>query len=219
MRPDDFEDLAERLLAVKSRNVTLDLVDLSEPQQAVVDHLEAFFRGHEVRVARPIAVRVGERAPGFAVASIGSGPRLQQLRTVVSLGCWDATHEGGHGLEFAIVGPEDADERLAELLALTAFYHCGPPAQRLDHGHTVPIGEAWLPGSACDHLLVSLPYPFGPEFETCAWTNAHARILWLLPISAAERSHKAEHGLEALEEKFDEGGGMRFWDPLRPSVV
>ena len=41
MRPDDFEDLAERLLAVQSRNVTLDLVDLSEPQQAeIMTHKE-----------------------------------------------------------------------------------------------------------------------------------------------------------------------------------
>lgn len=41
-----------------------------------------------------------------------------------------------------------------DLLAITAYYHAGPPEQRLDIGHTIPIGAPWLDDSACDHLLL-----------------------------------------------------------------
>jgi hypothetical protein len=46
----------------------------------------------------------------------------------------------------------------------TVYYH---RPGRLGLGHTLPIGEPWLPESACDHWLVSLPYPFGPDLQTC----------------------------------------------------
>jgi hypothetical protein len=85
-------------------------------------------------------------------------------------------------------------------------------------GHTVPIGEPWVPRSTCDHLLVSLPYPFGPDLELCDWDGDHARLLWLLPITEAERDIKAEHGLEALEQRFDDAA-IKYWDPARSSVA
>jgi hypothetical protein len=101
---------------------------------------------------------------------------------------------------------------------MTAYYHAGQTPQRLDVGHTVPIGEPWLPGSTCDHLLVSLPYIFGSDFEMCRWRNGHARVLWLLPITSAEREFKIEHGLDALEERF-EAESVDYTNPLRGSVV
>ena len=103
---------------------------------------------------------------------------------------------------------------------MAAHYHCNPEddSYRLDHGHTVPIGEPWLPGSACDHLLVSLPYPFGPELEMCHWDGGHARLLWLLPITEAERDFMGDRGLEALEQRFDDAA-IRYWEADRPSVV
>src|SRR5919106_2061901 len=80
------------------------------------------------------------------------------------------------------------------------------------------IGAPWLDDSACDHLLVSVPYPYGPDLEVCAWQRGHARLLWLLPITEAERDYRATNGLEALEARFDEHA-IEFWDPRRPSVV
>ncbi|MGW5653784.1 suppressor of fused domain protein [Streptomyces humi] len=83
----------------------------------------------------------------------------------------------------------------------------------------MPIGRPWLDDSDCDHYLVSLPYPFGPEFEFCEWGDgAHARILWLLPISKAEKDFRREAGLEALESRFEELG-IDPVDPQRASVV
>ena len=88
----------------------------------------------------------------------------------------------------------------------------------MDVGHTVPIGEPWLEDSLCDHFLVSVPYPYGPDVEMCRWDGGHARLLWLLPITEAERDFRSEHGLEALEARLDRAA-INFADPLRGSIV
>jgi hypothetical protein len=127
-------------------------------------------------------------------------------------------HTGEHGLEFLLIAPDEAERHVLSI-AMNAYYHANPDVSfRLDHGHTVPIGEPWSPGSPCDHMLVSLPYPLGPDFEVCEWDGGHARLLWLLPITEAERDFKAEHGLEALEQRFDDAA-LEYWDAARASVV
>lgn len=91
-------------------------------------------------------------------------------------------------------------------------------AGKLGLGHTVPIGEPWLPGSSCDHFLISLPYPFGGDLQTCHVGDRHVDFLWLLPITGAERTWKVSSGLEALETRFDEVG-LRYWQIDRASAV
>jgi hypothetical protein len=185
-------------------------------ERSIRNHVERFFTGHSVDSAEAIPGPVRQRVPEFDALRVGPGPRLGKW-TYVSSGCWQATHVNEHGLEFAIVTPTETP-RAAELLAMTAYYHAGEAAQRLDVGQTVPIGEPWLPGSVCDHLLVSVPYIFGPDFEMCRWNGGHVRLLWLLPITSAERDFKAEHGLEALEQRL-ESEGVDYPNPLRRSVV
>ena len=75
-----------------------------------------------------------------------------------------------------------------------------------------------MPGSSCDHMLVSLPYPFGPDLQACHVGDLHVEVLWLLPITQAEREFKAASGQEALEQRFDEAA-LRYWDIRRASVV
>ncbi|WP_344363529.1 suppressor of fused domain protein [Streptomyces gobitricini] len=106
----------------------------------------------------------------------------------------------GHGLEFVLSAPA-RDERFAELLAMTAYYHSD---HHLDLEHSLPTGKPWLPGSHCDHLLISLPYLHGPDLEHCPLPDGHARVLWALPVTAAEMAYRREHGHEALEQLFDE---------------
>ena len=92
---------------------------------------------------------ISRRVPGFCVHEIAPGPRYAGW-TYATVGVWDVVHEpDGHGLEFVMTSSE-ADQRLVELMAMTAYYHCGPPDQRLDVGHTILIGEPWLPGSHCN---------------------------------------------------------------------
>lgn len=108
---------------------------------------------------------------------------------------------------------EDREE-LVELLAVIAHYH--RTGRRLDLGHTVNFGRAWLPGSSCTHGLVSLPYLDGPSLE---WMETpRARFLWLIPITPQELEFKKRHGLEALEARFEEAN-FAYLDPLRKSVA
>ncbi len=118
-------------------------------------------------------------------------------------------------LEFLVCGSEQ-NRRFVEFLAMSAHYHHD---ERLGVGHTYPIGEPWQPGSKLDHILVSLPYPFGPELQVCTLDDGtHVHTLWLLPITKQERDFKVAQGLEAIEERFDQEK-LRYWDPRRSSVV
>ena len=97
---------------------------------------------------------------------------------------------------------------------MVAFFH---HTDRLGVKHTVSIGEPWLPRSTLDSFLLSLPYPFGPDLGEAAG-RPRVDILWLLPITPAERAFKREHGAEALEQLF-ERNAIEYWGPQRPCVV
>lgn len=180
---------------------------------ALEEHVRRFFAGQPVASFTWEAGPVRLVNPHFRVLRVE--PVMQTgLWQYISVGGWAATEAGGGGLEF-ILSTATATPRAVELLAMSVYYHRGG---RLGCGHTVPIGEPWLPGSACDHLLITLPYPFGPGLQTCHVGDRHVDFLWLLPVTAAERAFKAANGLEALESRF-EGAGLRYWDACRRSVV
>jgi hypothetical protein len=77
---------------------------------------------------------------------------------------------------------------------------------RLRAGSAVNIGRPWMDGSGADHLLVSLPYPYGPALETCELGERHVRFLWLVPITAAEAGPAS-----AIQRRrrTDRAGGIR----------
>jgi hypothetical protein len=103
-----------------------------------------------------------------------------------------------------------------ESLTIIAHFHL--TAAQLGPGHTVNLGRPWLPDSLCDRGLVSLPYLEGPDLELCRCDDFTAHCLWLIPVTAAEVSYKAAHGLDALESRF-ESHGLDYANPKRPSVV
>lgn len=118
-------------------------------------------------------------------------------------------------IELHLLSPTQSD-RVSELLFATAHYHrTGAP---LDLGHTVNFGIPWLPGSTCDHGLISLPYLDGPALENGFTSAGPVQFYWLIPITRDEREFKKENGLDALEERF-EAVEFNYADPLRPSVV
>lgn len=105
-------------------------------------------------------------------------------------------------------------DSITELLTVIAHYHRHGPG--LGVGHTVNFGRPWMPGSLCTRGLLSLPYLDGPDLE---WmTEPRVRFLWLLPITEDELAFKKQHGLEALERRF-EASQFNYLDPLRESVV
>lgn len=109
---------------------------------------------------------------------------------------------------------QDVGDAIVENLAALAFHHL--QGDRLNLGHSVDFGRPFVPGSICTCGLISLPYLDGPSVE---WSeNRELRVLWLIPITAAERAMKTAHGLEALEQAFD-ANAVDLLDPLRSSVV
>lgn len=180
---------------------------------ALEEHVRRFFAGRRIDAFTWTAGPILEENPHFRVLRVApSAP--SDVWTYVSIGGWAATEAENRGTEFIICTAIE-DGRAIELLAMTVFYHRGG---KLGLGHTLPIGEPWVPGSLCDHLLVSLPYPFGPDLEIAHVGDRHVEFLWLLPITEAERELKVSDGLEALESRFDEVG-LRYWRVDRPSVV
>lgn len=177
----------------------------------VRQHLNAFFEGHESVEIQFDQGPMIELAPWFRVVRFSPGPRLG-LWSYVSVG--GSTLCEGENLEFAIFAEQES-LRYVELLTMPAHYHSG---NRLGVGHTMSLGEPWVEGSLCDALLISLPYPLGPEFEVCPIKDSQSRILWALPITEAERQFKIQYGLDALEDKFDQAE-LCFWDLARESVV
>jgi hypothetical protein len=118
-------------------------------------------------------------------------------------------------LELFMESPQKS-QRVVDLLNMTAHFHrTGAP---LGHGHSVNFGSPWLPGSACEYGLLSLPYLDGPKLEKAKVQGQDVRILWLIPITKSEVEYKKQHGLEALEQAL-ERANFNHLDPARRAVV
>ena len=121
---------------------------------------------------------------------------------------------GTQGSEFVLVTPFKT-LRAVELLAMVVYFH---GVQELSVGDIVSVGEPWLPGSSCGHLLVSNPYLLADELWRLPLPGRTVHFRWVIPITAAERAYATERGLDALEQRFEEAG-LEYWDPHRASVV
>lgn len=120
------------------------------------------------------------------------------------------------GIELFMFSPVET-ARISELLNVTAHFH--QTAEPLGLDHTVNFGQPWLPGSICDHALVSLPYTVGPKLEMFVPAEGKDwRCLWLIPITTSEVDYKKQHGVEALEEVFEKLQ-IDYVDPRRRSCV
>lgn len=152
-----------------------------------------------------------DELPRLRALEFASGPKTV-LWVYVTAGAWEARNDPQ--LESLIAAPEQ-DQRHVELLFMTVWYL---GSEGLGTGHTLPIGEPWLSGSACEHFLVSSPYPFGSKLEMYNFRDWQLHVLWLLPFTKAEREFKVKESLEALEQRFD-ASALEYWIPGRASVV
>jgi hypothetical protein len=182
----------------------------------VLDHYRAFWGADRVAEAHWTPGHMASRLPDLHIAKI----RPEQptgMWIFATIGAWRATESEDHGLEFVAVARSESASVLWHM-ALAAYYHAGPTENRLGAGHLVPIGEGWVDGSPLDALLVSLPYLWGPKLEHCQLRDRHIQVLWLIPISEAERVFARTHGVDALEQRFEETS-FDYLDPFRPNVV
>ena len=189
--------------------------DVYDPGEAFDAHVRAYFDGHEVTKQRLMAGPMEQRIPGFFVYSVPPGARFGGW-TYLTSGCWKATARQQHGLEF-LLSASVQSLRHVRVLTMLAYYHAGPPSQRLDLGHTASIGEPWTPDSLCDCMLICPPHGYS-ELEICSWNNGHIRVLAALPITAAERALKIEQGIEQLQRRLRDAQ-VDLANPQRPSVA
>lgn len=118
--------------------------------------------------------------------------------------------------EFFLMSPIESPRHIETLTMLASYYISSE--KLLGIGDSVDIGRAWIEDSNFNHLLISLPYPYGPDLEVCNLKNFKVRYRWLLPISASENDYLRNTGLEALEKKFEDAE-IDFLNPTRPSVI
>lgn len=107
-------------------------------------------------------------------------------------------------MEFFLLSPRESP-RHVETLAMLAHFHADA-RYRLSIGRTIDIGRPWMDDAAADHLLVSLPYLYGPALEHCTIGDRHVQLLWLVPITRQEAQYASECGLDALEELLERSG-------------
>jgi len=203
----------------------------------VKEHFITFWGGHSLVEERPDHGPMLETLPGFRVLKFAPSSH-RPYWIYVTLGT-HAIDSGHQRLEFFLLAPQESYTHVMTLTML-AYFHADPD-HRLGLGHTVNIGEPWVEersgcrsasvearvrsggsgephSSGCDHLLISLPYTFGPKLEWLQLPEYCVRILWALPITAAEARFAIEKGVEALEQRF-EAAGLDCLDPARNSVV
>lgn len=118
-------------------------------------------------------------------------------------------------IELFMFSPKKSMECI-EILTALAFYH--KTESELALWHTVNFGKGWFSGSKLTHGLISLPYLDGPNLENLELGEDLIKFYWLIPISESEAKFKDREGIEALEQKFD-NGDFNYLNPNRKSVV
>jgi hypothetical protein len=186
-------------------------------QENIQSHINRFWPERHKETFTWTLGPIGDVLPDFVVCRVAPQSR-QEPWVYVTMGASTVDVGGDYSVEFILLAP-DEDALHVETLAMVAHFHA-TVERKLDLGHIVKIGRPWLGGSACDHLLVSLPYPFGPKLEWfCDTTEQkNTRFLWLLPITASEASYARASGVESLEQRFDQGA-IDYVDPERTAVV
>lgn len=189
-----------------------------DAQSAIEAHLRHGFPGQRVVVqgwrtdamsAPHVRVlRVDPESRGGLWLHVSSGASLP------AEGSAGGAAVGTQGSEFVLVTPFKT-LRAVELLAMVVYFH---GVQALSVGDIVSVGEPWLPGSSCGHLLVSNPYLLADELWRLPLPGRTVHFRWVIPITATERAYATERGLDALEQRFEEAG-LEYWDPHRASVV
>jgi Suppressor of fused protein (SUFU) len=134
----------------------------------------------------------------------------------VTLGAWQATRDDHHALEYFILSPCPTAYHIETLAELTLQWADADPKPSL--GSIIDTGRPWIDGAVADHFLLTLPYPFGPEFENVLHNDLHIQIMWLLPITNAEAAFIQRRGIDQFEQ-LAESSGVQFADPRRPSLV
>ncbi len=184
--------------------------------KGLFDHVDRFWSKNIKESFTWELGKINEILPNFSVIRI-SPKSSDEPWVYLTQGAWEVNSNREYRSEFFIMCPYE-NPRHVETLAMLASFHADPK-HHFGIGSSIDIGRGWLEESDCDHLLVSLPYPFGPDLEICKPDNdITVKYLWLLPITRIEDEYLKQRGLEALEQKFDKAE-LDFLDSCRSSVI
>jgi len=186
---------------------------MSNLNEAVRKHIEGFWPDRPQEEFSWELGPIEARVPGFRVRRVAP-VKSSDPWVYLTVGASSVSEEDG--IEFFLLAPSESP-RHVETLAMVASFHADS-RYRLGLGRTVNIGRPWAEGAVADHLLVSLPYPYGPDLEVCEVDDAQVRILWLVPITEPEARFAFDHGTEELERLFD-AAGVDVLRPERASLV
>jgi len=187
----------------------------SKIKNDICKHLKKIFPESEQEILKWSVGGIVNSIPDFIVCRLKQSNENKSW-IYVSMGASKFLNKISEHIEFVLLAPFE-DERLVEVLAMVSHYHSNSE-YRLQLGSIINIGQGWVDGSDCDHLLVSLPYFKGQDFEQCLIEKHLVRLLWLIPITDKEHSFARDNGVEALEEIF-ESKNTRITDPFRDSEI
>ncbi|MFJ3907306.1 suppressor of fused domain protein [Streptomyces vinaceus] len=175
------------------------MIDESARLHALEQHVRSFWDGHIVESSQWEHGPVLERVPHFTIYQVFP-QRAGEAWVYVTSGS-STNRSEGEGTEFFLMSPV-ASEVHCETLAMVSHYHSFD-SHELSVGSTINIGRPWMPGSRMDHLLVSLPYPYGPTLEWAPPEAGGARFLWLLPIHRSEADFIKRNTVDSFESILD----------------
>jgi hypothetical protein len=182
-------------------------------EAAIRQHIKSIWPN---RMVEPFVWTLGSKTPNFQVFRIAPS-KASEPWIYVSSGAWQAETRESSRYEFFLLSPHESPSHIETLAMLANFHSSGE--YDVQPGKIVDIGRPWMDDATCEHLLVSIPYPFGPKFEYLNVANSSLtiRFLWLMPITHDEAAFARDHGVESLEQKF-ETAGVNYLDKQRKSI-
>jgi hypothetical protein len=187
----------------------------SSVRSAIFRHVQEFWANSKIFENEWQEGPIQESLPGFKVLTV-SPETPQQPIIYVTNGCFLGEPDEHIRHEFFLLARMEQSQHVETLTMLANFHADG--RYRLDVGSVVNIGRPWISDSKCDHLLISIPYPYGPKLEWLTVSSACIRFLWALPITSREAAFVELNGSEAMEQKFD-AVKLDYLNPHRSSVV
>jgi hypothetical protein len=181
---------------------------------ALERHVRCFWDGHILEAVTWEHGPILERVPRFSTYRV-LPLRAGEAWVYVTVGC-SLLGPDTEGEEFFMMSPF-ADESNSEILAMAGHYHSFAN-HRLGVGAVMNIGRPWMRDSPMDHLVASLPYPYGPDLEWAPPEAGSARFLWLLPIHQSEAKFIKRETLDEFESLMD-SKGVNILDPMRDPIV
>jgi hypothetical protein len=180
---------------------------------ALDHHVSAFWPNNTQEAFTWDKGPISDRIPGFHVRRVTPNAATEPW-VYVSIGA--STVVNKYGNEYFILSPIESARHI-ETLAMVAHFQSFE-AHTAGVGDTLNIGHPWLHDSPFDHLVVTMPYPYGPNLEIAPKSANDARFLWLVPISAAEAEFIRNSGFDRFEDLIEESE-VDVIDPHRRDLV